>query len=274
MLLVLSLSLALFLGGVVDVSAAGLGYFSSQGPLMDDATATIGPLKSSQVSKRGRELLDKWRDGSSDLLAVCYEDSLTGVSGASRSISFIEFQNSIESFFFLNSSGELRIRADSYKLYRFSGYKVSFSVDTGDCVFDTSFTSSSVDGSYFMNFIQYRAFSSIGLTSAYPNIWKPVKESPTGAFTVIFDDEAPPTPSEPDPPAPSEPDPPPPVSYPDFPVVGPTDNRYIPYDTTVWNQFAGHIKKTLGALVPVCLICLSIILGIRVVVKLVNHFAK
>lgn len=260
MLLVLSLSLALFLGGVVDVSAAGLGYFSSQGPLMDDATATIGPLKVGQLTTAGRSFLREWQEDSSNWL-------VTVQSNSRPIVIFMRFPSPASNYF--------SVSASSYSLKSSVNYSyLSFYLDTGDPLMLSASSHAMSATSIPFNFVQYRYFMQAGLTSAYPNIWKPVKESPTGAFTVLLDDEDPPTPSEPDPPTPSEPDPPPPVSYPDFPVVGPTDNRYIPYDTTVWNQFADHIKKTLGALVPVCLICLSIILGIRVVVKLVNHFAK
>lgn len=260
-LLALSLSLALFFGGVVDASATE--GVPSLGLLMDESTATIGPLKSSLLSTGARAFLREWQNDSSDWVIFFY------VSNGKNCIVFAKFPTPVSTYYSVTSS--------SYRLIKDSSSRfISFDLDTGNPLSaDISLGSYSVSFNYPpFNFVQYRYFMQAGLTSAYPNIWKPVKESPTGAFTVLLDDEEPPTPSEPDPPVSSEPDPPPPVSYPDFPVVGPTDNKYIPYDVTVWNRFADHIKKTLGTLVPICLICLSVILGIRVVVKLVNHFAK
>lgn len=260
-LLVLSLSLALFFGGVVDASAAEGS--PSLGLLMDESTATIGPLKASLLNADARSFLREWQNDSSDWIIFFY------ANGGSNCLVFAKLPTPASTYYSVTSS--------SYHLIKnISSRFLVFDLDTGNPIYPDIRSGSYSTSSYYppFDFVQYRYFMQAGLTSAYPNIWKPVKESPTGAFTVLLDDEEPPTPSEPDPPTPSKPDPPPPVSYPDFPVVGPADNQYIPYDVTVWNQFADHIKKTLGALVPVCLICLSIILGIRVVVKLVNHFAK
>lgn len=259
MLLVLSLSLALFFGGVADASAAE--GFSISGGIVDEPHATLGPLKASLMDAKSRSYLREWQTDSSNWIIFV----------TSRSLVFVRLPVPVTAYFAFNGSGLSLLKSCPI-------IQLVFDLDSGEpAVYSgTNYLSKSWTTSTGLpkDFIQYKYFSPLGVTSDNINVWKPVKESPAGAFTVLLDDEEPPTPSEPDPPTPSEPDPPPPVSYPDFPVVGPADNQYIPYDVTVWNQFADHIKKTLGALVPVCLICLSIILGIRVVVKLVNHFAK
>lgn len=78
---------------------------------------------------------------------------------------------------------------------------------------------------------------------------------------------------EPDPPSSSEPDPP---SIPEtsFPEVGLIENEYVPYDTRYWNEFSDLVLAYIGSSTNVGFLCLAIILGLWLIIRIVKHFTK
>lgn len=123
-------------------------------------------------------------------------------------------------------------------------------------------------------FISYQTAIDSGIQKSQLGfVWKPVRDSPTGAFMVRYDDmgsnapDPPPTSSEPEP----EPTPP---QIPDFPTVGKYDNKYIVYDTTKWNGFASTIKGYIGSATNIGLVILAILVGIWIVIWIVKRFSK
>lgn len=84
-------------------------------------------------------------------------------------------------------------------------------------------------------------------------------------------------PEEPDPPSSSstpEPSPPPtieqpPLNFPTFPKV---ENKWVPYDTTIWNDFAHKIRSSIGNSTNIGFTIFAIILGILVALRVVKRF--
>ena len=59
-----------------------------------------------------------------------------------------------------------------------------------------------------------------------------------------------------------------------FPEIGPTDNEYVPYDTTVWNTFLDWVTNAIGNSTNIGLVLFAYIFGILVVIAIVKKFTK
>lgn len=243
-----------------------------------DGIGSIGTLKSSLLDDEARAFLRDWRNDNGTFFVTTDGTSI---------------------YFFKMISGNVKAGTSSSNntvwFLDCTLSSVAFSVTTGDPVKEDlcgnstdnflftdscpSYGSGNMNNIGFSKFIQYKALSKYGITkqNAFFSIWSPVYTSPNGDFYVVFDDnlkDEPPVSSEPEPLPPVSSEPLPPYDYPDFPTIGGSDNKYVPYDTTLWNGFADYIKGSIGSAVNIGMLILAGLLCIWIAIWLVKRFTK
>ncbi len=284
LLVIVPLAAALFVMGTGNALAA-TGFVKNEAdfPVLDAATSTVR-LKTTGFSEGDFDFIREFlaSDSKDWYVCGCYGVSnsvLPGVpiiriyhyASLPSAISYSKYSSGYWRFDFSSSLGSwlcMTFLADSGEPYAVTPVKPDSSyVGYG------SASSSIKDFAAYMP-IYYPFLTGSSVDPAKVNdIWSGALPGSTVNF--IFEglnDTPPPASSEPEPPVSSEPDPPPVVSYPDFPTVGEVDSPYVPYDTTVWNQFTSFVKGRIGAAVNIGFIILAVLLGFWVCTRIIRKF--
>lgn len=279
----LPLAVALFVMGTGSVWAVAIKdetINESEYPLLNADTHTVGPLKTDGLGSLDLELVRDFLKPDSINYYVCAQKTADNVPIIT--IMKLPLDRLSELTYIVNENGYYNFVGGSARI-KFSA--LSFRADTGvpvqcgksgDLNLSPNFFPEGNKqyywGTELLNFaarapIYYGFLSETNIkTSDLKYVWR--GGQPGSIVKFIFEgiNDTPPTPSEPDPP--------PTPSYPDFPTIGPTDNEYVPYDTTVWNKFLDFIKGRISAAVPVGLLVFAVIMGILICIRIVRKFTK
>lgn len=241
--------------------------------IYNNATGVIGVLKTSMLDSEAKKfMIDYYNsEGGNYIVAenggITYFILLTGSINSSTVRVFpsnpnmIELRCAYKIVMFSSSTGE------PYKSPSDLSYVNTFSAITG-----------SNAGRQLSCFIQYKTITNLGIPkSSLYSIWKPVFDSPQGAFFITYDDignkpDPPPESSEPEPPVSSEP--PPPPYMPTIPEIGKIEDKYIPYDTTIWNYFLKYVMNAIGKSANYGFLILAIILAFWLITRIVRIFSR
>jgi hypothetical protein len=214
-----------------------------------------------------------------DFMIDFFNDMKSGDSSDSLYIVYREgtSDSSLGSLYFLRSSVPLNIinldngndaikpQSGSLRSYRF----------TFDYIFDREFYPKGFevgsqlwinDGVYDNSFI----FCASNPTFSVPDTYMPAYDG----LGFVDDDGLLDTLPEPGPePEPEpEPEPTPTPNPPSFPTVPKVNNKYVPYDTTVWNGFSNSTRGVIGSIMPVLFKILAMIYGIIIVLSIIKAF--
>lgn len=99
-------------------------------------------------------------------------------------------------------------------------------------------------------------------TANFPNLY-----NNTFKGQLIFRDN---NPEQPTPPL----EPETPVEPPKPPIIPQGDPNFVPYDTSVWEQFLAYVSGNIGSATNIGLLIFAVIFGIRLVVLIVRRFTK
>lgn len=149
------------------------------GTILNNATGEVGPLRYGLLDDEGKALAQEWRGNSGNPnLLVWYGDG---------SLYLYRFPSSLSGLVTLQDSTHFRFQSGAPEVSF-----LEFDLQTGEPVKQGGgfVGKRSVASMTFTPvLIQYKAFMTAGVSVlGYEKIWQPVTSSPSGAFTLLWDD--------------------------------------------------------------------------------------